>query len=219
LAALGHLKRLLGSVIRVDVAPKTLEGSVGAPEERHCAEVNQRGTGFLLRILKDQGDVIRARMRRNRTLKLKVRTRVSKACSPEEPAALIAAARRRRLPCVYTALMLGLNASLRDGEILGLQRNRVDLDRLIVTVGDSKTEAGENRTIPINGDLQEALEEHRVWFEGKFWGNQTRLVRAPVRQATTNRPVQANDDTEDGMATGEEGCMRIPTMPISIPGS
>ncbi|MDZ4798874.1 MAG: hypothetical protein SGI92_11980 [Bryobacteraceae bacterium] len=96
-AALGHLKRLLGSVIRVDVTPKTIKGYQSARLREGTApkSINEE-TGFLLRILEDQGDVIRARMRRNRTLKLKVRTRVSKAYSPEERAALIAAARRRR---------------------------------------------------------------------------------------------------------------------------
>jgi len=44
----------------------------------------------------------------------------------------------------------------------------VDLARAIVTVGDSKTEAGAVRTIPLNADALAALVEHAKWYLDKF---------------------------------------------------
>lgn len=168
-AALSHVKRLVGTLMRVDVNAETVQQyqTTRLKEAAAPKSINEE-TGFLLRILEEQGDIIRAKLRRTRALKLKVRTRVSKAYSPEEKTALIAAARNRRLPCVYTALMLGLNAGLRDGEILDLQWSRVDLERRFLTTGNSKTEAGEGRTIPLNGELLTALAGHAEWFEEKF---------------------------------------------------
>jgi integrase len=37
-----------------------------------------------------------------------------------------------------------------------------------LTVGQSKTEAGEGRTIPLNSDLFEALKEHARWYTKRF---------------------------------------------------
>lgn len=167
--ALGHVKRHIGGLMRVDMTPEAVENYQTARLKEKAApkSINEE-TGFLLRLLGEQGDMIRAKMRRERKLKLKVRGRVAKAYSPEERAALIDASRKRRLPCVHTALMLGLNAGLRDSEILGLQWGRVDLKRLFLTVGDSKTEAGEGRTVPINDELLTALNEHVKWYEKKF---------------------------------------------------
>jgi integrase len=63
--------------------------------------------------------------------------------------------------------MLALHAGMRDKEIRELQWNRVDL-KAVVTVGQSKTEAGEGRTIPPNGDLLAVLVEHSKWYVEKF---------------------------------------------------
>jgi integrase len=124
--------------------------------------------GFLLRLLEDHGDGIRAKMRRQKTLKLAVQSKTARAFSPEEKAAMVAAARTRRSPVIVTALMLGLHAGLRDSETRGLQWGRIDLLKDVLTVGDSKTEAGEGRTIPLNAELKVALVEHSKWYLAKF---------------------------------------------------
>jgi integrase len=69
---------------------------------------------------------------------------------------------------IYPALMPALHAGMRDAEIRGLQWGRVDLQDAMVTVGDSKTEAGQGRTIPLNSDVQGALVAHAKWYLGKF---------------------------------------------------
>jgi len=105
---------------------------------------------------------------RQRALKLAVRTQVGKAYTPEEKDALLAAAKSAWSPAIYPALMLALNAGMRDAEIRGLQWERMDLSKAILTVGDSKTEAGEGRTIPLNSALHEAMIEYAKWYTKRF---------------------------------------------------
>ncbi len=88
------------------------------------------------------------------------------------------------------AVMLGFYAGLRDSEILGLQWGRVDLERLFLTVGDSKTEAGEGRTIPLNGELATAFKEHVKWFEGKFGARQRDWFVFPYGKPQPTDPTQ-----------------------------
>jgi integrase len=107
-------------------------------------------------------------LRRQKALKLAIREQVGKEYIPEEQTALLAAAGAARSPAIYPALMLALNAGMRDAEIRGLQWGRMDLFKAYLTVGDSKTEAGEGRTIPLNSDLLEAMVEYSKWYTKRF---------------------------------------------------
>jgi integrase len=124
--------------------------------------------GVLLRLLGEAGEPIRARLRRQKTLTLAIPERVGKAYAPEEKTALLAAARAARSPAIYPALMLALNAGMRDSEIRGLQWGRVNLAKAFLTVGESKTEAGEGRTIPLNSALLEAMVDYSKWYTKRF---------------------------------------------------
>jgi integrase len=66
--------------------------------------------------------------------------------------------------------MLALHAGMRDAEIRTMQWGRLDLfnPKPYLTVGDSKTEAGEGRTIPLNSELLEAIVEYSKWFTKRF---------------------------------------------------
>jgi integrase len=119
-------------------------------------------------MLEDQGDAIRVRLKRQKALKLSVGRRISRAFTPEEKAALLAAATTRRSPSVYPALMLALHAGVRDFELRELRWAQIHLHKAVVTVGDSKTEAGEGRTIPLNADIYGALVAHSKWYLKKF---------------------------------------------------
>jgi len=66
------------------------------------------------------------------------------------------------------ALMLALNAGMRDAEIRNLTWEQIHFDEKFLTVGKSKTTAGEGRTIPLNPGLLEALTEHSKWYLGRF---------------------------------------------------
>jgi hypothetical protein len=70
--------------------------------------------GFLLRLLGEQGDGIRVRLRRQKALKLAVRSDIGKAYSAEEKARLYGEAKKRRSKAIYPALVLTLNCGLRD---------------------------------------------------------------------------------------------------------
>jgi integrase len=167
--ALGNVVRHLGDRMSVDVAERTVKdyqsrrlGEKAAPKT-----VNEE-VGFLLRLLGDRGDAIRLRLRRQKALKLKVHNHVGKAFTPEEKARLLEAARASRSPVIYPALMLALNAGMRDAEIRQLQWGRVDLSKAFLTVGDSKTEAGEGRTVPLNSELLQALVDYSKWYTNRF---------------------------------------------------
>jgi integrase len=92
--------------------------------------------GFLLRILGEPGDLLRARKARSLHL--------------------------------YPAIMLSLNAGVRDAELKRLTWAQIDMQKRYLTVGRSKTEAGEGHTIPLNSALIEMLEEYREWYRSKF---------------------------------------------------
>jgi hypothetical protein len=69
---------------------------------------------------------------------------------------------------MYPALMLALNAGLRNAEIRHMRWKQVDFNKQFLAVGKSKTEAGEGRTIPLNGPLLDALQEHAEWYRLRF---------------------------------------------------
>jgi integrase len=147
--AVGHVTRHLGTMMLVDITETTVTAYQTARlKEAAAPKTINEEVGFLLRLLGESGDPIRARLRRQKMLKLAVGRQVGKAYTPDEKYALLAAAKASRSPAIYPALMLALNAGIRDAEMRGLQWERLDLEKAILTVGDSKTEAGEGRTIP-----------------------------------------------------------------------
>lgn len=193
--ALKHIVRLLGRVLIAEVDEKTVKRyQTERLKEGAAAKTINGEVLFLLRLLGEAGDVIRLRMRRERSLHLRTAPSPAKAFSADEREALLAAARKSRSPHIYTALMLALHAGLRDGEIRNLQWRNVDLERGLIVVGESKTAAGTGRTIPMNRDLRAAILEHArrylerfgetrpEWFlfaYGKPWPSD------PARPATT----------------------------------
>ncbi len=146
--------------------------------------------GFLLRMLGEAGDVIRARLRRRKALKLAVPRGPGKAYTPEQKAAMLAAAKAARSRAIYPALMLALNTGERDAEIRGLQWERVDLDKAVVTVGRSKTEAGEGRTIPMNSVLLEAMLEYAKWYTKRFGTIQPQWYVFPFGKPRPSDPTR-----------------------------
>jgi integrase len=167
--AVRNLNRYLSKMMVVDVTEKTVKGyQTSRLKEGAAPKTINEEVGFLLRMLGEGGDLIRIRLRRQKTLKLAVGKQIGKAYPPEDKAALLAAAKTARSPAIYPALMLALNAGMRDAEIRGLQWERMDMTKAILTVGDSKTEAGEGRTIPLNSALLSAMVDYANWYTGRF---------------------------------------------------
>ena len=167
--AVGNVLRHVGASMAVDVTELTVTSyQTTRLKEGAAPKTINEEVGIFLRLLGEGGDVIRMRLRRRKVLKLAIRRDVGKAYSPEEKDALLAAARGAWSPAIYPALMLALHAGMRDAEIRGLQWSRVDLAKNYLTVGDSKTEAGAGRTIPLNSALRPALMDYAKWYTKRF---------------------------------------------------
>jgi integrase len=167
--SIGNVVRHLGAMMCVDVTDKTVNTyQTSRLKEAAAPKTINEEVGFLLRLLGDAGDTIRTRLRRRKSLKLTVSRGPGKAYTPGEKEAMLAAARAARSPAIYPALMLALHAGMRDAEIRGVRWDRVDLSKAFLTVGDSKTEAGEGRTIPLNSALLGALVAHAKWYTNRF---------------------------------------------------
>jgi integrase len=189
--AVGNVTRLLGEEMIVDVtAVSVKEYQTARLKEDAAPKTINDEVGFLLRLMGEAGDVVRARLRRQKSLKLPVRTQVGKAFTPEEKEALLAAAKTGRSPAIYPALMLALNAGMRSGEIRGLQWGRMDLDKAVLTVGKSKTEAGEGRTIPLNSTLLATLVEYSKWYERRFGKIQSEWYVFPFGKPRPQDPAR-----------------------------
>lgn len=166
---LAHLNRLLGPEMVVTINQGRIELYQGVRKKEGAANktINEE-VGLLLRILREQGDVLRAKMKRAGTLKWKVRNKIGRALSPAEQNKLIAAADASLSMSFRLAVVMALNTGCRDSEMKTLHWQQIDLESLILTVGESKTDAGEGRTIPINPPLLEAIRRHREWYLTRF---------------------------------------------------
>ena len=189
--AIRHITRLVGESMAVDITDKTVKAYQTTRLQEGAApkSINEE-VGFLLRLLGESGDGIRARLRRQRALKLAVHHQVGKAYTPEDKLALLAAAKAARSPAIYPALMLALNAGMRDAEIRGLQWARMDLSKAYLTVGDSKTDAGEGRTIPLNSALLDAMVEYSRWYTKRFGAIQPDWYVFPFGKPRPNDPTR-----------------------------
>src|SRR5262249_43773270 len=126
--ALRNVKRILGNQMAVEVAESSIRDYQSARlKEKVAPKTINEEVGFLLRLLGDQGEVVRGRLRRQKVLKLTCRKQVGKAYNPDEKDRLLVAAKAARSPVIYPALMFALNAGMRDAEIRNMQWNRLDL--------------------------------------------------------------------------------------------
>jgi integrase len=138
--------------LREDAAPKSINEEVR----------------FLLKMLGDPGEIVRAQLRKEKQLKLKVRIQIGKAFDASETNKLSTEVAKSRSPHIYMAFTLARNAGLRDAEIKTLTWGQINLADRFLTVGRAKTEAGEGRTIPFNDELYQAIFQHRAQYEVKF---------------------------------------------------
>lgn len=167
--ALGHLARHLGKQMAVEITEKTVKDYQTARlKEKAAPKTINEEVGFLLRLLGEQGDGIRATLRRQKALKLSARSDVGKAYTGDEKGLLYDAAKKRRSKAIYPALVLTLNCGLRDKELRELQWARIHLDQAYLAVGESKTDAGSGRTIPLNAFALEVLKAYSIWYREKF---------------------------------------------------
>ena len=115
------------------------------------------------------GDLIRAKLRREKAVKLVLPPSPGRAYTADEKARMLAEAAKLRSKNMYPALVVDLNCGLRDKELRELRWQQVDLvHKKALTVGKSKTEAGTGRVIPLNATVLAALELHAAWYIKRF---------------------------------------------------
>jgi integrase len=164
-----RLLQHLGAKLPIEINAATIA-------EYQTARLRQHGSAksineeivFLLRLLGQRGDLLRAELRRKKMLKLVVPEQPGKVYSDDEVNQLKLAAEKSRSPHIRFALSLALNVGMRDSEMRSLKWKQIDLGKNIVTVGKSKTDAGEGRRIPINSELLSALKKHMEWYVKQF---------------------------------------------------
>jgi integrase len=108
----------------VDVTDKTIvKYQADRLAEKAAPKTVNEEVGFLLRLLPlAHAGAIRAQLKQQKKLKLKVAKRVGKAYSPEEKSQLVAAAKNApRSKGILLATLLAQQAGLRDKEVRTLQ--------------------------------------------------------------------------------------------------
>lgn len=191
--ALRHVVRLLGDRMAVDLNDRAVvKYQTDRLKEAAAPKTINDEVGFLLRILPvAQAGAIRAQLRKQKQLKLKGGKRVGKAYSVEEKADLIKAAQAApRSKAIYLGTMFALHAGMRHKEIRTLQWSRLNLESRIVTVGESKTEAGTGRTIPMNADLFAAAMEYTKWYTDRFGTTQSDWYVFPFGKPRPSDPTR-----------------------------
>jgi integrase len=94
---------------------------------------------LLLRLCGDEGDLIRVKLRREKSLKLKLPPSPGGAYTADEKARMLAEAAKLRSRNIYPALVVHLNCGLRDKELRELRWRQIDLvPKKTLTVGKSK---------------------------------------------------------------------------------
>jgi integrase len=117
----------------------------------------------------DQGDLIRATLRRNKALKLPLPPSPGRPYGAEEKSRMLEEAQKLRTPQMRAALALDLNTGLRDKELRQIRWEQIDLvHKKALAVGLSKSEAGTGRVIPLNATAIAALEAHAAWYIRRF---------------------------------------------------
>jgi len=81
---------------------------------------------------------------------LRASENVGRSISREEEAALLEACRASRSRSLYPAVLIALNTCMRYSELRLLRWSQVDLKVCTLTVGQSKTESGTGRLLPLN---------------------------------------------------------------------
>ncbi len=176
--AVGHVVRHLGKLLAVDTSPEVVrQYQVARLKEKASPKTINEEVGILLRLLGERGDAIRLVLKREKDLRLKVSPPIGKAYSESQKRDLLRAAipervaavkAKSRSPYIRPALELAFNAGMRDAEIRNLTWAQIDFEKRFLTVGHSKTDAGEGRTIPLNNRLFSALVEHSRWYTKRF---------------------------------------------------
>jgi integrase len=134
---------------------------------------------------------------------LAARGEVGRALSTDEQSRLFAACKASRSRSLYPAVQVSLHTGLRNAELRNLRWLNVDLIEGEITVGKSKTAAGEGRKVPLSDVALDCLKEWRSQFPDA----------QPAHYVFPSEKVGLNG--EDGHQTGKLVSYDVdPTKPI-----
>jgi integrase len=169
--AVRHLKAHLDSTMMIKIDAAAIKAyQVARLEEKSGPKTINEEVGELLRILGERGDVLRSTLKRQKALRLRVPMGPGKAYTTKEQDDLHQAASESRSPHLKHAQIMAKNGGMRAAELKGIQWRQMDVNRNtnILTIGKGKTVKGEGRTIPLNSELLDAIEERRKWYIKTF---------------------------------------------------
>lgn len=168
--ALRHVTDLVGGKLVLEVTPTVVRRyqTSRLAENAGPKTINDEVL-LLLRLCGDQGDLIRAKLRREKAMKLALPPSPGRAYTADEKARMLVEAAKLRSKNMYPALVVDLNCGLRDKELRELRWKQIDLvHKKQLTVGRSKTDAGTGRVIPLNDTVLVALKAHAAWYIRRF---------------------------------------------------
>ena len=189
--ALGHVTGHLGGKLVVEITPTVVKRyQTDLLAEKAGPKTINDEVLLLLRLCGDQGDLIRARLRGEKAMKLAPPPSPGRACTADEKARMLAEAAKLRSKNMYPALVVDLNCGLRDKELRELRWRQIDLvHKKALTVGKSKTAAGTGRVIPLNDAVLIALESHAAWYIRRFGECKPEWYVFPAGKGQPNDPT------------------------------
>jgi integrase len=147
-ANLKHINPYFGKMLLCDVAADDIA----------CYQAERLEQGAAPKTINLEVGTLRAILRKNRlwasiqpdVRMLRAREDVGRAISRDEEDALLEACRASRSRSLFPAVLIALNTCMRYSELRLLRWGQVDLNSCTLTVGNSKTEAGTGRLLPLN---------------------------------------------------------------------
>ena len=191
--ALGHVADHLGKKLVVEITPTVVKSyQASRLAENAGPKTINNEVLLLLRLCGDQGDLIRARLRRDKAMKLATPPSPGRAYTSDEKSRMLAEAAKLRSKNMYPALVLDQNCGLRDKELRELRWQQIDLvHKKQLTVGKSKTAAGTGRVIPLNETVLAALQTHATWYIRRFGACKPEWYVFAAGKGQPNDPTRA----------------------------
>lgn len=149
--ALNHLRAILGNILVCEIEARDLAYQKARLAQCAAGATINKEIACLSSILGDCG--LWEQVRRD-VKRLEENEDAGRALSREEETRLLECASRvgqhqGRWTPLYTVTVLGLNTGMRHKEIRRLKWKNLDLENRVLRVGESKTEAGKGRPIPL----------------------------------------------------------------------
>jgi integrase len=186
------MAKIIGGKLVVEITPRVVKRyETNRLSEKAGPKTINDEVLLLLRLCGDQGDLIRAKLRREKAMKLATPPSPGRAYTADEKARMLAEAAMLRSENMYPALVVDLNCGLRDKELRELRWQQIDLvNKKALTVGKSKTAAGTGRVIPLNDTVLVAIEAHAAWYIRRFGECRPEWYVFPAGKGQPNDPTR-----------------------------